>query len=230
MVDELRIDGDQAMSSCPASGIAPMPRRPASSSRTAPARAWRMSSWKPSPVGLRRASDRHPALPVSLSWNQGSRRPGQPRHCRQATVREGGRGRDRRSARDRPADVRRRQVVRRPHDLSGAGRRGHDRRSSASSFVGFPLHLGQEALDRRARHTSTTCACADAVPAGHPRRACRGRADRRRRRSARHWHRRDPLSWSRARTIPSACRGGAAAPTRRRWPRCSTRRRHGSLM
>ena len=116
------------------------------------------------------------------------------------------------------AAVRRRQVLRRAHDVAGAGRcrrcRGCAGWSSSASRCIRPASRPTNApAPRRGR-------LPDALPARHARRTGRGwRCCSRCSRASAHAPR---WRWSTMPTTPSTSGRAAAATTRRRWWRCST--------
>ena len=129
-------------------------RAPATCSRTAPARAWRIRSWPRSPRGSLQRGDR--TLRFQFPYmERGSKRPDPPQVAHaavRAAVAE--------AARRLPglAAVRRRKILRRTHELAGAGRaplpgvRG-------LVFLGFPLHPAGKPSRRTRRAPRSTCRC-----------------------------------------------------------------------
>ena len=147
------------------------------------------------------------ALPVPLHGaRQQAARSAEAGACRGA--RRGGRGR---AALAEAAAHRRRQIVRRPDDLAGAGRGA----AAGRARTGVPRlsAASGEAAVARARQASVRRANPDAVPARHARRA----GDARSARAAVPGARRagDACGCSRTPIIRSTCRRAAAARTRR---------------
>ena len=132
----------------------------------APARAWRTRSWRPSPRGSRRAQPRHAALPVPV---HGARlaSPGSSHGRPRRGPRRRGRGVARAS---RPHAVRRRQVLRWPHDLAGAGR-PHRPRSPRTDLPRLPVASRGPAVGSGAGRASCR-------PCGSRCSSCRARATR----------------------------------------------------
>ena len=80
---------------------------------------------------------------------RGSKRPDAPQGRACGRARRGGRSGARPARR---AAAGRRQVVRRPHDVAGPGRRSRCPASPASLFLGFPLHPAGKPSIERAQH------------------------------------------------------------------------------
>ena len=161
-------------------------------------------------AGFARAQHRDVALSVPLHGG-GAQAPRSAGHRARDRARG---GRARRSAVARLAAGRRRQVVRRTHDLAGAGRRSPARRARAR-VPRISAASGRASRRRtRAKHLADVT-CPDAVPAGNARRARRARSARAGVQGAR--GARDPAGCSTMPTIPSTCRRAPAA----RMPRCA---------
>ena len=161
-----------------------------------------------------------PCATSSRTWSSGSKRPDATEGGARRRAR---RGRRSRAAAARTAAVRRRQVVRRPHDLAGPGAVAAARRARAG-VRRLPAAPGRQAVGR-ARRSICSRSIADAVPARHPRRTrCAGTAAASAAatgRAVRRWR------CSTTPTIRSTSGPAAAATMHRRWRRCFPRWRVG---